>query len=168
LKQNPSEAGATIARMVTRRSFGLTAYASAVALLLAVGVLSAQDSGNTPCTADSGIIRNDPVPATTTVNGVAEPVYTTRDGATKPRQIQGQTAEYTKQARRDKVQGAVVLLVVVTKEGDVADVKVKCGPGHGLDENAVKAVRKWRFEPATKDGKPVAVQVSLEVDFHLR
>jgi protein TonB len=40
------------------------------------------------------------------------------------------------------------------------------GCGRGLDEEAVKAVRTWKFKPAIKDGRPVAVQIFVEVDFH--
>jgi protein TonB len=59
-------------------------------------------------------------------------------------------------------------MVVVTREGRATDIRVRDGIGAGLDEVAVKAVRKWKFAPAIKDGKPVAVQVSVEVDFHIR
>ncbi len=160
-----------------RRSFRQpAALASVVALLLAVGVLFAQDSSGRAQSdidhplsqpAASKDIWNDSVPATVTVKGVEEPVYNVRDVTTKPRQIKSRNPKFTEQARRAKVQGIVLLLLVVTQEGGVTDIRVKDGLGHGLDENAVKAVRKWKFEPATKDGKPVAVQLSVEVDFHL-
>jgi TonB family protein len=155
----------------TRKSSGKSAtYASVVALMFAVGVLFAQDSpGNAQnmATHTSNDALNDPAPATVTVKGVEEPVYKVADVTTKPRQIKSQSPKFSEQARRDKVQGTVLLLLVVTQEGSVTDIRVKNGIGHGLDENAVKAVRKWKFEPATKDGKPVAVQLTVEVDFHL-
>jgi TonB family protein len=39
--------------------------------------------------------------------------------------------------------------------------------GKGLDEKAIEAVRTWKFEPAMKDGKPVAAEIAIEVAFHL-
>jgi protein TonB len=155
----------------TRRSFSTTtAYVGAVALVLAAGVLFAQDSsGSAKAAATSArkVIGDDSAPATVTVNGVEEAVYQVDHVTTKPRQLKSRNPKFSEQARRDKVQGVVLLLLVVTREGRVVDVRVKDGLGHGLDENAIKAVRKWKFAPATKDGKPVAVQLSVEVDFHL-
>jgi len=52
-------------------------------------------------------------------------------------------------------------------DGMAKDIKVVKSLGYGLDEKAVEAVRKWRFEPAEKDGRPVAVQVNIEVSFRL-
>jgi len=61
----------------------------------------------------------------------------------------------------------VLLRVVVGIDGKPQDIKVVHSIGMGLDENAVEAVRLWRFEPGTKDGKAVPVEVSAEVTFHL-
>ena len=47
------------------------------------------------------------------------------------------------------------------------DVKVARSLGMGLDQKAIEAVKKWKFEPALKDGKPVAVQINVEVNFRL-
>jgi len=60
-----------------------------------------------------------------------------------------------------------MLSLVVTPEGNTTDIKVTTSLGSGLDEKAIEAVRQWKFEPATKDGKPVAVKVAVEVSFHL-
>jgi TonB family protein len=151
----------------TRTAFRSTAAAcaSAFTFVFAVGVLFAQDfvreqPGN------CGKI-DDPAPATVKVKRVEEPVYKCQDVSTMARLIKSTSASFSEQARRDKVQGIAVLLIVVTSEGRATDIRVRDGIGHGLDEEAVKAVRKWKFAPATKDGKPVAVQVAIEVDFHL-
>ena len=48
----------------------------------------------------------------------------------------------------------------------MTDAKAVNTVGMGLDERAVEVVRRWKFKPATKDGKPVAVKVTLEVEFH--
>jgi TonB family protein len=63
------------------------------------------------------------------------------------------------------LKGVVGLTVVVDDAGRVSDVSIVKPMVAGLDENAVNSVRTWRFAPATKDGRPVAVAVFIEVDF---
>ena len=65
------------------------------------------------------------------------------------------------------MQGVVLLWVVIGSDGRTHDVRVQRSLGMGLDEKAIEAVRNWKFEPATKDGQPVAVQVNVEVNFRL-
>lgn len=77
-------------------------------------------------------------------------------------------AEYSKEAMKAKIQGTVMLVVVVTAEGAVTDVHVQKGLGYGLDANAVAAVSKWRLKPALgPDGQPAAVRENIEVSFNL-
>jgi TonB family protein len=73
--------------------------------------------------------------------------------------------EYSKEAKKKKYEGVVVLLAVVTTEGKATNINVAKSPELGLDEKAIEAVRKWRFKPAMKDGKPVPAQVPIEVTF---
>ena len=61
----------------------------------------------------------------------------------------------------------MVLWCVVGPDGRVRDVKVQRSLGLGLDEKAIEAVKTWKFEPARKDGTPVAVQINVEVNFRL-
>jgi periplasmic protein TonB len=56
---------------------------------------------------------------------------------------------------------------VVDRDGKPRDIRVLRTLGLGLDEKAMEAVKNWRFEPALKDGKPVDVQITVEVTFHL-
>jgi periplasmic protein TonB len=65
------------------------------------------------------------------------------------------------------VEGIVQLLVVVGRDGRTYDVRVSQSVGMGLDEQAIEAVRKWRFRPATLNGQAVAAQIAVQVDFHL-
>ena len=75
-------------------------------------------------------------------------------------------AEYSKQAEKAKINGLVVLAMVVGTDGRAHNISVvKAPPGYGLDEEAVKAVEKWRFKPGRSAGKPVAVEVRVEVNF---
>lgn len=78
--------------------------------------------------------------------------------------------DYTPEAKKQGIQGIVELSVVVGDDGTVGEVKVtrSLDDKYGLDEQAVIAMKKWRFRPGTKDGKPVAVQVTVEMSFKLR
>lgn len=89
-------------------------------------------------------------------------------GVTSPTCKHCPLPEYTSEARSAKYQGEVSLDVIVTAEGTTGSVVVIRGPGYGLEERSIKAVRKWRFNPAVDpDGKAVAVRVEIEVAFTL-
>jgi TonB family protein len=75
--------------------------------------------------------------------------------------------EYPEKARVQRLQGAVLLSIEVWPDGRAHNVRVERGLGLGLDERAVEAVRKWEFEPGTKDGEPVRVVCRVEVIFQL-
>jgi TonB family protein len=75
--------------------------------------------------------------------------------------------EYDEKARKKKTQGVVTLSLIVTKEGRTADIKVIKTLTPGLDQQAIKSVSQWRFDPATKDGEPCQVRVAVDVSFHL-
>lgn len=88
-------------------------------------------------------------------------------GISPPRRISGSEPLYTEEARRAQIQGTVLLRVQVGEDGTVHDVSVVRPLDPGLDQAAADAVRAWRFEPATKDGIPVSVQIGVTVSFHL-
>jgi len=75
---------------------------------------------------------------------------------------------YTQTARDAKLEGRVILGVVIGADGIPRDVTVKDSLDDGLDYNAVIAVRQWRFDPATKKGEPVSVMATIEVNFRLK
>jgi TonB family protein len=86
---------------------------------------------------------------------------------TKPKAFYTPGPEYTDSARRDKIQGTAILAVDVDSEGHPRGMKVLKSLRPDLDDKAKEAVSKWRFLPATKDGKPVPFTLSIELDFHL-
>jgi periplasmic protein TonB len=88
-------------------------------------------------------------------------------GVSAPKAIYAPDPEYSEEARKVKHMGTVVLWLVVGPDGKPRDIKVLRTLGLGLDEKAIEAVKNWRFDPAMKDGKPVAVQINVEVNFHL-
>ncbi len=75
--------------------------------------------------------------------------------------------EYSEEARKAKFQGTVVLFVIVDEKGIPRDLKVLRALGLGLDQKAIEAVEKWKFRPGMKDGRPVPVQATIEVNFRL-
>ena len=93
--------------------------------------------------------------------------YRVGGSVSAPRVVYHVDPEYAEGARREKFQGTCILWVVVSAEGLPRDIRVARVLGHGLDEKAIEAVKQWRFEPARKDGKPVAVAVNVEVAFRL-
>jgi len=88
-------------------------------------------------------------------------------GVSAPKAIYSPDPEYSEEARKAKFQGTCVLWLVVGPDGRPRDIRVQRTLGLGLDEKAIEAVKTWRFDPALKDGKPVAVQINVEVSFRL-
>ncbi|HVO59464.1 MAG TPA: energy transducer TonB [Terriglobales bacterium] len=84
-----------------------------------------------------------------------------------PRPIYTPDPDYSEEARKARYQGVCILWLVVDSTGRTRDVQVARSLGLGLDEKAIDAVKRWTFEPATKNGKPVAVRVNVEVTFRL-
>jgi TonB family protein len=99
--------------------------------------------------------------------GIGGGAYRVGGGVSAPRAIYQPDPEYSEEARKAKWQGTVVLWVVVGPDGRAHEIRVQRSLGMGLDEKAMEAVRSWKFEPAKKDGQPVAVQVNIEVNFRL-
>jgi protein TonB len=93
--------------------------------------------------------------------------YRVGGGVSAPRLLYAPDPDYSEEARKAKYQGTVVLWVVVGPDGRPRDIRVQRSLGLGLDEKAVEAVRTWKFDPARKDGQPVAVQINVEVNFRL-
>jgi len=77
-------------------------------------------------------------------------------------------ALYTDDARRQGIEGDVVLEIVVRRDGSVGDVRIKRSLDRGLDQRAIEAVRQWRFAPARRQGVAVDVIVEVAVGFKLR
>ena len=90
-----------------------------------------------------------------------------RGGVTQPRPIYDPDPDYSDAARKAKYQGSVLLWLVVGPEGRPHNIRIQRSLGMGLDEKAMAAVSTWRFQPATLNGQPVAVEVNVEVSFRL-
>jgi len=102
-----------------------------------------------------------------TGGGCCDGVYAPGNGVSMPRPIYTPEPEFSEEARRVKLQGEVTLLAIIGVDGRPRSLTVARSLGMGLDEKALAAVTTWRFEPAKKDGHPVAVQMNIIVNFHL-
>ncbi|MEO8677554.1 MAG: energy transducer TonB, partial [Vicinamibacterales bacterium] len=96
--------------------------------------------------------------------------YRVGNGVSAPRLIRSVKPQYTADAMRARISGSVWLECVVDSHGGVDRCRLtrSLDPALGLDEEAIKAARQWRFEPGIKGGEPVPVQVTIELAFSLR
>jgi protein TonB len=99
--------------------------------------------------------------------GFGDGVFRIGGGVTAPSVLSKVEPEYSEEARKAKWQGTVVVSVVVDELGRPRNVKILRSLGLGLDQKAVEAVSQWRFKPGLKDGKPVPVFATIEVNFRL-
>src|SRR6185437_5631515 len=90
-----------------------------------------------------------------------------REAITQPVLLSKVEPEYSEEARRTKLQGTVLLRVVVNERGAAERIVVSHGLGLGLDERAIDAVRKWRFRPAMRGRRAVPAAALVEVSFRL-
>jgi TonB family protein len=86
---------------------------------------------------------------------------------TPPRPTYAPDPEYSERATKAGLQGSCEISLIVGTDGLAHDVKITKSLGMGLDENSVTAVRSWKFEPARKNGIPVAAQITVEISFRL-
>jgi protein TonB len=96
--------------------------------------------------------------------------YRPGNGVMNPKVLREVKPVYTAEAMRAKIQGTAIVECVVLPDGTVGDVQIvkSLDPTFGLDQEAVKAAKKWLFQPGTLKGQPVAVMVSIELTFTLR
>ena len=87
--------------------------------------------------------------------------------ATPPKLIYDLEAEYPRKARKDGIQGTVVLEAIVGADGVPSRIAVTKSLRADLDKSAVSAVKRWRFSPGTYDEKAVAVKINVEVNFRI-
>jgi TonB family protein len=88
-------------------------------------------------------------------------------GVSAPVPIYEVTPEFSEEARKAKFQGVVTVNLVVNQRGLPENVHILRGVGMGLDDKAIEAVKQYRFKPAMMGGKPVAVEVNVEVNFQI-
>jgi len=100
--------------------------------------------------------------------GCCDGPYRAGGGVTAPTVLYRVEPEYSEEARKARYQGTVVLEALIRKDGSVDVVQLVRRLGFGLDENAIRALKEWRFRPAMKNGIPVDFTLNVEVRFNLR
>ncbi len=96
-----------------------------------------------------------------------EPALRISDGVSAPRLLSKTEPEYSEEARQLRHQGVVALAIEIDTEGRPRAIELHRSLGLGLDEKAAEAVAQWRFQPGTKDDKPVPVKATVEIHFRL-
>jgi protein TonB len=94
-------------------------------------------------------------------------VYSVGGGVSKPVLLFEPDAEFSEEARKAKFSGNVEVHCVVDETGHTSRISVTRGVGMGLDQKAIEAVQQYKFKPAMKDGKPVKVDVYIDVNFQI-
>jgi TonB family protein len=90
------------------------------------------------------------------------------DGISQPKCIFCPQPEYTDEARRNKIQGSVIMSVTIDEKGAIGNVRVVQDPGNGLAQRSIEILKKWRMEPSHgPDRSPVPIRVSIETTFRL-
>jgi protein TonB len=102
--------------------------------------------------------------------GTGGGAYRPGNGVETPRLLKEVKPQYTAQAMRAKIQGEVLLECIIGPDGSVGNIRVvrSLDSAFGLDQEAIKAARQWRFAPGTRQGQPVAVLVTIAIAFTLR
>jgi protein TonB len=100
--------------------------------------------------------------------GTGGGVFRVGGGVSPPTVISRVEPQYSEEARKARYQGTVVLEAIVRRDGTVDIQRVVRSLGFGLDENAIQALKQWRFRPGTRNGVPVDVSLNIEVNFNLR
>jgi protein TonB len=101
--------------------------------------------------------------------GFGDRAYEPGNGVTPPVPVRQVRPQYTNAAMTARLAGSVIVQCVVMPDGSVADVRIvrSFDPRHGLDEEAIKAARQWRFRPGTLNGEPVPVRITIELSFSI-
>jgi TonB family protein len=124
-------------------------------------------AGSAPPVASNPVIAVGAPPAAPHPVQVAPEIFSVGYGVSAPVPIYKPEPPYTKEARVAKLQGTVILSIVIGAAGAVQDVRIEKPLDPGLDQNAVNTIKTWKFDPAMKDGKPVACKVTVEVGFRI-
>jgi len=96
-----------------------------------------------------------------------ERVFNVKDVDKRAVILSNPKAGYTEEARQNKIQGTVVLRLILSAKGTVEQIRVVTGLPYGLSEKAIAAAHQIKFQPAMKDGHPVSMRVALEYSFNL-
>ena len=123
--------------------------------------VTAEKNQDYRCTDDSSLAR------ILDTEGPAEHIVSAKDADEKAQITKKPAPDYTREARRNGIQGFVNLRVLLSANGEVSRIRVIKGLPAGLTENAMRAACKIQFKPGTKDGQPVSMWLTAEYVFRL-
>jgi TonB family protein len=138
-----------------------------VALLICGGVSSSALSQANPSDSQKPPAPSELVMATEALPKICSKTNPPPSCATPPRVVSAPPARFSQQAGTN-IKGMCVLNVMVEPDGHTSHIRVVKGIDKDLDEEAIRAVKTWKFKPAMLNGKPVAVQIAVEVAFNLQ
>lgn len=166
IMSRPAARPLTIPRRVLLVSVGILVTSAP----LATGVVSAHRQAIPRATAGDEASQTLPTSSLQPATQDSPKVYGPADGVKMPKVVHEVKPQYTHEAMEAGIQGNLTLEAVVLEDGGVGEVEVvrSLDPVHGLDNEAVKAMKQWRFDPGTKGGKAVAVKVEVEMTFKLK
>ena len=148
----------------SRRFYGVLATSVfAVALSQSYSFALGQTPNSATGSDDASAAKSAPTTAVPDEKGL----YKVGGAVSAPKLIHYVDPKYSKEAKRAKLEGVCVLDLIVDPQGMPRDIHVTQPVGKGLDENAIKAIQQYRFEPAKLDGKPVPVEIRIEVRFRI-
>lgn len=90
------------------------------------------------------------------------------NGVSAPKVVYDPEPQYSQPAREAGEQGTCILSLIVEPSGSVKNIRIAKPLGYGLDEEAVRTVAIWKFEPGRRNGEPVPIYATVEIVFHLR
>jgi TonB family protein len=135
-----------------------------IALLTYSGVLSSAQTQVEPSDSGKALTTTTSAIASQSLSKVCTP-KTPAPCATPPRAVSAPPPEVSQQTGGHGKKGVSLLSVIIEPDGSTSHVRVVKRVGRGLDEKAIEAVRTWKFKPAMLSGKPVAVQIAVEITF---
>jgi len=126
--------------------------------------------------ANSEVELESPLPEPSQISPLAKPHrqdlgleihHMSEPGMVAPKQLYSPDPEFSEKARIENQQGNVDIDLVVGADGLPQDLQIACSSASDLNDNAIAAVKQWKFVPATKDGRAVPVEIIVEVTFKL-
>lgn len=114
----------------------------------------------------SGFASSDfTVPTINIGDQLSDIIYELEDLTRAPRPVSQRAPTYPPELRRAGISGTVVLMFIVRDDGSTSNITVERSDNPAFEEPAIRAVRKWRFEPGEKDGKAVNTRVRIPIPF---
>jgi TonB family protein len=157
----PSADKLGVAKKILLAAIGIATIAGPIVLGLVKTPFATAQSSSPSAETDSAKGTAATFPATI----AGQQIYHVGGGVSAPKLIHATDPQYTEEASKARYEGVCVLALVVDAKGKPQRVQVVRHLGMGLDQKAIEAVKQYRFEPAMLSGKPVPVEVHIEVNF---